>query len=166
MSCASQSACPLFAKLPPELRNHIYGYVFTMDESKHKDLATAKANRPWSNLLLTCQRVFCETNRIYKDARIAYWTHSTFYLHRWKAERLIWPIAQDVVDSLDDRELALIRRITITTNCRNSYREWCLTTREDNMKGWIGTFSCCHTPESYSLVGKRNGLIQVIKILS
>jgi len=166
MACASQSACPLFKKLPPELRNHIYGYVFTTDESKHRDLATAKSNRPRSDLLLTCQRVFGGTNRIYEDARIAYWTHSTFYLHRWKAERLIWPIAQDVVDSLNDRELALIRRITITTNWRNSYREWRLTIREDSMEGWIGTFSCCHASESYSLIGKRNGLIRVIKILS
>jgi hypothetical protein len=165
-SCASQSACPLFAKLLPELRNRIYGYVFATDESTHKDLATAVSKRPWSNLLLTCQRVFGETNRIYQEARIASWTLSTFYLRRMRTERLTWPIAPHIVNTLHDRELALIRNVTIIADCRNVYRGWRLTASEDSRRGWTATFSCSYSSRNLSLAAKRSGLIQLIDFLS
>lgn len=69
MALASQAACPLFQKLPPEVRNQIYEYAFTTNKSRHKALVTAAIKRPDNNFLLTCQRVFAEANGIYQVAR-------------------------------------------------------------------------------------------------
>lgn len=90
IALASQAACPLFAKLSLELRNQIYEHVFTTDEATNKDLETAKSQRAWSNLLLTCQRIFAESNGIYRVARTAYWRESTFYVDRLGKNMLIW----------------------------------------------------------------------------
>ena len=78
MASASQAACPLFQKLPSEVRNQIYEYAFTTDKSRHKALVTAAIKRPDNNFSLTCQRVFAEANGIYQVARTTYWKKSTF----------------------------------------------------------------------------------------
>jgi hypothetical protein len=166
MACASQSACPLFAKLPPELRNNIYEYVFTTDGLTDKDLVTAKSRRPRSDLIYTCQRVFAEAQRIFEKARTDYWRYSTFYVKRERKVYYTCSIAQEVVDSLHDRELALIRKVTITTDYRTKRREWHLTTRSDSMKGWIATAPYLHPTKQLFLSGKRSGLFQIIDVLS
>ena len=166
IALASQAASPLFAKLSPELRNQVYEYVFTTDEATHKDLETAKSQRPWSDLLLTCQRIFAESNGIYRVARTAYWRESTFYVDRLGKNMLIWLSAQQVVDTLHDRELALIQKVIISCDHRNDLREWHLTARGDSMQGWIATTRFADEAKAFSLVGKRTGLYRVIHVLS
>lgn len=166
IALASQAASPLFAKLSPELRNQIYEYVFTTDEATHKDLETAKSRRPWSDLLLTCQRIFAESNGIYRVARTAYWRESTFYVDRLGKNMLIWLSAQQVVDTLHDQELALVQKVIISCDHRNDLREWHLTARGDSMQCWIATTRFADEAKAFSLVGKRTGLYRVIHVLS
>jgi hypothetical protein len=65
MTLAFQAVCLLIANLPPELRNQIYEYVFTTDKSTHRNLVTAKAEQPWSNVLFTCKCIFAEARGIF-----------------------------------------------------------------------------------------------------
>ena len=160
------SACPLFAILPPEIRNQIYEYVFTTDSSTHRNLVTAKYNRPWSNLLLTCQRVFFESNGIYRTARITYWSGTTFYVNRTRKFMFIWPSAQHIVDSLHDRELDLIQKVIISSDHGDVHRPWHLIAGSDSMQGWIATAPHLHDTNSLSLVGRRSGLHRIIEVLS
>lgn len=136
---ASQDECPLLEKLPPELRNQIYEYVFTSERSLRRNLYTATMKRPWCNLLLTCQRIFAETKGIYEVARTSYWRENTFYVDRLRRTKSTRPTAQQIVGKLHDRELDLIREIVIVCNFDSTRREWRLTPRRDSMSGWIWT---------------------------
>lgn len=162
MLLASQTDCPLLTKLPPELRNRIYEYVFTTDESMHKDLVAARAQGPPSDLLLTCQRVFAETTGIYQVARTSYWRDTTFYVNRNNGQQV--PPVRDFIDDLQDRELDLIQRIIISDDYNP--KEWQLTTRRDSMPGWTVI-----RPRDYgstdtdTVGGKRSGLYHIVYLL-
>jgi hypothetical protein len=166
MVMASQAECPLLAKLPPELRNHIYEYVFTSERSSRQNLYTATMSRPWSNLILTCQRIFAETKGIYEVARTSYWGENTFYVNRLRENLSTWPSAQQVVNKLHDRELNLIREIIIVCRFEYARREWRLNSRSDSMHGWILTSPLSTNNNTHSLVGKRSGLYRAIHLLS
>jgi hypothetical protein len=166
MATVSQAECPLFEKLPPELRNQIYEYVFTSERPLRSNLYTANMKRPWSDLLLTCQRIFAETKGIYEVARTSYWRENIFYVDRVTTTRSTWHSAQQVVDSLHDRELSLIREVIVVCNLGFTLREWRLTPRSDNMHGWILTSPLARNDRTHSLVGRRSGLYRVINVLS
>ena len=166
MVMASQAECPLLDKLPPELRNQIYEYVFTSERSARRNLYTAKMQRPWSNLLLTCQRIFAETKGMYEVARTSYWRENTFYVDRMRRTKSTRPTAQQIVDKLHDRELDLIREIVIVCNFDSTRREWRLTPRTDGMSGWIWTSPLAWKNKARAVVGKRSGLYRAIELLS
>lgn len=163
MPLASQTECPFLTMLPPELGDQIYGYVFTTDESTPKDLVTARAQGPSSDLRLTCQRVFAETNGIYQSARTAYWSRTTFYVNRSLWQKVA-PV-RDFIKDLHDRELDLIQRIIISDEYNPI--EWRLTTRRDNIPGWSTEV---HTrdgdsTDTHTVGGRRSGLYYMLYIL-
>lgn len=110
IASASQAVCPFFEKLPPELRNQIYEYVFTPEKSRHRALVTATFKRPESNFLLPCQRVFVEANCIFEVARTSYWKRSTFYVDLLSKDMSKWPSSCEIVNYLHKRELKMILR--------------------------------------------------------
>ena len=166
MALASQATCPFFEKLPPELRNQIYEYVFTTEKSRHKALVTATFKRPESNVLLTCQRVFVEASGMFEVARTAYWKKSTFYVDLLSKDMNRWPSSCEIVDNLHKRELKLIRKIVITSDRGNVLRKWHLTTRRGSMEGWIATDPLGEQMKELSFLGKRHGLYEILGILS
>jgi hypothetical protein len=156
---ALRKAPPRAAK--PDIRIH-----FRLRTTFTQHLCTAKMKRPWSDLLLTCQRIFAETKGIYEVARTSYWRENIFYVNRVTTTRSTWHSAQQVVDSLHDRELNLIREVIIVCNLGFTLREWRLTPRSDNMHGWILTSPLAKNDRTHSLVGRRSGLYRVINVLS
>lgn len=166
MALASQAACPLFEKLPPEIRNKIYECVFTSQASTRRNLFTAVRKRPWSNLLLTCQRIFAEANGIYELARTSYWRENTFYFDILRNNTFSRTSAQRIVDNLHDRELGLIQEIIVLCKFRRARAKWRLTSRSDNMHGWILTCPVARNKKTHTLVGKRSGLCKMIHVLS
>lgn len=166
MALASQAACPLFQQLPPEVRNQIYEYAFTTYKSRHKALVTAAIKRPDNNFLITCQRGFAEANGIYQVARTTYWEKSTFYLDRLSKDMYTWPSDPEIIDNLHERELNLIREIIITYGCEDAPVKWHLTTRRNDMKGWIATTPLADQMKKVSVSGKRKGLYQILDFLS
>lgn len=164
LGIALQNECPLFEKLPQELRDQIYEYVFTTtnDSSIHRNLATTE--RPFSNLLLTCQRMFNETSQIYEIARTQFWTENIFIIDKPTCE----PSAKQIVENLHDREISLIQQIVIAVARRPFDRfggEWFLTCRGDCMRGWLINRSSREDDGIYSTVGKRRGLNQMLELL-
>ncbi|KAM0709750.1 hypothetical protein Q7P35_003790 [Cladosporium inversicolor] len=57
----------------------------------------------------------------------------------------------NVVDTLHDRELALIQKVIISCDHRNDLREWHLTARGDCMQGWIASTRFADEAKAFSL---------------
>lgn len=86
-----QSSCPLF-RLPPELRNTIYTYVFyskyslpqfKWDEEHNAPklkLKCAQPRAPPNELLRTCRSIYNESKGIYVRAKTQFWSDTTFTL--------------------------------------------------------------------------------------
>lgn len=87
----NQDACLLF-RLPPELRNAIYTYVFyskyslpqfEWDEehdSPKLNLKCAQPRAPPNELLRTCRNIHNESKGIYVKAKTQFWSDTTFTL--------------------------------------------------------------------------------------
>lgn len=73
--------CPLLDKLPAEMRNRIYEYVFATEDNGDDtiDLA-AQDDPPSKNILRTCRQVHAEAAQLYKKTYQAYWTSKNFFL--------------------------------------------------------------------------------------
>lgn len=86
-----QSSCLLF-RLPPELRNNIYTYVFytkyslpqfKWDEEHNApklNLKCAQPRAPPNELLRTCRSIYNESKGIYVRAKTQFWSDTTFTL--------------------------------------------------------------------------------------
>lgn len=74
--------CYLLDKLPPELRNRIYEFVFTFDHIKgdHNDeidVCTAVKEQP-NSLLFTCHTIQAEAKKMFKAELNAFWSTHNF----------------------------------------------------------------------------------------
>jgi hypothetical protein len=164
---ALQEQSPLFGKLPPEIRNDIFEYVFTTGgSSSHKDLA--KPERPCIDLLFTCQRVFAESSSVYDSARTAFWAENTFYISRRIKDLTNGPPNQDIVNNLHDKEIDLIRKIVVVFEIGRFWttQEWHLTPRSDGMHGWVIARPLQDDAELLTMVGKKSGLLKALAIVS
>jgi hypothetical protein len=162
-----QAQCPFFEKLPPEIRNEIYEYVFTTnDPSSRQNLA--KIERPCLTLLLTSQRIFAESSTIYESVRTAFWTESIFHIHRGRQEVVNGPSPRKIVKRLHDRELDLMQKVVITfePGPYNITLNWPihLTPRGDGMRGWNVSKPDIDDTKFATVVGKRSGLLHVLVV--
>lgn len=86
----SQKSCPIF-RLPPELRNSIYTYVFDQqpcgvacwdDQFDCPEIelfsAHSVAPRPNTTLLTSCRLVYYEAQGVFLKMQSEFWTNSTF----------------------------------------------------------------------------------------
>lgn len=65
----------ILARMPPEIRNHIYELAFEPDADT-VDLLHAQP--PTKDLLLSCRQINSEAREIYREAYRGYWTQTKF----------------------------------------------------------------------------------------
>lgn len=101
----SQTDSPLF-NLPAELRNEIYSYTL---EDDSKEVPLLEARKPEKALLLTCQKIQGEANKMYTKVYRDYWTKTTFTVSPTDSARIV------SLDWLQDIDLERITHIKFTT---------------------------------------------------
>ncbi|KAK4626505.1 hypothetical protein CLAFUW4_04989 [Fulvia fulva] len=67
-------------KLPAELRNEIYGLVFTSEYRDADAVNLLTATPPPKNLLLTCKAIHSEAGKLYKTCYQSFWSETHFVL--------------------------------------------------------------------------------------
>lgn len=81
LAMQAQQQSPFLRKIPPELRNRIYAYVF--DGSPHTariEMNDAAKCAPQIDLALTCQRIHIETAALHTESYSKFWSNNTFAL--------------------------------------------------------------------------------------
>ncbi|KAK4496211.1 hypothetical protein PRZ48_012191 [Zasmidium cellare] len=130
-------SCPLFDKLPRELRDEIYKLVFTEDEGEEeRDLH--KATPPSKGLATACKQGYTETNELYKAAYRQFWSTNDFVINGEETAR--GPLFPNVyVDPLpwQSRDLDRITSLTISSD-RNAFEAggYATLTQEDRRGEW------------------------------
>jgi hypothetical protein len=99
-----QQNCKLLA-LPAELRNCIWTLSFTHDESPINLFTALTTKGPSGNLLITCHQIHDEAVKIYKQARMDYWSTGRFELH--------FDTSKDRIACVSDARLKQINHLTI-----------------------------------------------------
>ena len=147
-----QNESPLL-RLPAELRETVYSYVFVAKESTSHDqkmtISEARSAKPASDLLRTCQIIFQEAHCAFEVARTKYWskTVNIIYIHLKnppvsEKDRKQDPVrfsfrdykslARDSINELHDRELQHVQGVVITVTLNEPTRlgvslEWRLS---------------------------------------
>lgn len=81
LAMQAQQQSPFLRKIPPELRNRIYAYVF--DGSPHTariEMNDAAKCAPQIDLALTCQRIHTEAAALHTESYSKFWSNNTFAL--------------------------------------------------------------------------------------
>jgi hypothetical protein len=142
-----QYRSPLF-RLPAELREIIYNYVYVEEEPTSHDqgmtISEARSARPASDLLRTCQIIFQEAHYTFEVARTKLWSKSVdvILIQLKNPPYLNWEpsqhpvrfsfrdyksLARDSINELHDRELQHVREVVITVTPNEPTRSGVLT---------------------------------------
>ncbi|KAF2166750.1 hypothetical protein M409DRAFT_22804 [Zasmidium cellare ATCC 36951] len=107
--------CPLFEKLPPELRNEIYRLTFTV-EDEGKDIRLRDAAPPEKAILLTCKQAHTEAAKLHKIMYRDYWRKTTFSVQQHRHPRLVLTrrILEDHVEIHRPVDVNHIEHLTLT----------------------------------------------------
>lgn len=119
-----QQQSPLFSKLPPELRNRIYGMAFENEldsidllaistrNNLHINHGLGNASLPACTLLTSCQMVYLESRGIFDATCQAYWQKE--FVLDLRANHTS-PSTEDHLRNMPHRYLAGIRNLTFLT---------------------------------------------------
>jgi hypothetical protein len=105
----SQDACLLFTRLPAELRNHIYTFVFALETSDDGSIKLDGATKPPSKaLFMTCRRLHNETRAMYRAA------YRSFPDHTFTVDMSIRTVKPETPLSIGNDLLSRINSFRIT----------------------------------------------------
>jgi len=124
-----------FLKLPPELRNLIYGLAFTTKVDKQgATTSLLSPTPPDAAMLQTCRQIYNEANQLHVEANTEYWSLTSFAADIQEPGKLLR------LEKLDALKLKFINKLSFT--CTDGYSKLIMRLENGTWTPLLGDVNC------------------------